>query len=126
MPTQIIYATILFTVALVLYSVAIWSDRHSPQLKRWQILVFFVGVVADIWGVWLSYLFVGQWVFTPHAILGFTALGLMLLHFIWLLLAFKSQDQQKMASFRRFGVAVWSVWLVSYLSGFVSGIQKLM
>ena len=126
MPTQIIYATILFTVALVLYSVAIWSERRSPQLKRWQILVFFVGVVADIWGVWLSYLFVGQLVFTPHAILGFTALGLMLLHFIWLLFAFKSKDQQKMVSFRRFGVAVWCVWLISYLSGFVSGIQKLM
>jgi len=126
MPTLIIYATILFTVALVLYSVAIWSDRRSPQIKLWQLSVFFIGVVADIWGVWLSYLFVGQLVFTPHAILGFTALGLMLLHFIWLLLAFKSKDQQKMVSFRRFGVAVWCVWLISYLSGFLSGIQKLM
>jgi len=125
-PTLIIYATTLFTLALILYSTAIWSERRSPDIKRWQILVFFIGVVADAWGVWLSYLFVGQLVFTPHAILGFTALILMLLHFVWLLVVFISGNQQKIMYFRRFGLVVWSVWLLSYLSGFVSGIQKLL
>ena len=126
MPTQLIYATVLFTLALLLYSTAIWSERHSAELKLWQVLVFFVGVVADAWGVWLSYLFVGQLVFTPHAILGFTALFLMLLHFVWLLVVFIGNNQQQIISFRRFGLSVWALWLLSYLSGFISGIQKVL
>jgi len=124
MPTEIIIATLLFTLALILYSTAIWSERLSKQLKSWHIFVFFLGVVADALGVWITYKLIGAIVLTPHAILGFTALTLMSLHFLWVLFVFK-KNQYRTQHFHQFGLLVWSIWVLSYLSGFITGLQKI-
>lgn len=126
MPATIIIATLLFTLALILYSIAIWSDRLSKKLKRWHIFVFFLGVLADGLGVWMTIKFMGgAIVFTPHAIFGFTALILMTLHFLWVLFVFV-RAKPRAQSFYQFSLLAWSIWIVSYLSGFVTGIQKMM
>ncbi|MBQ0719864.1 MAG: TIGR03987 family protein [Gammaproteobacteria bacterium] len=125
MPIEIIIATVFFTLALILYSTAIWSGRQAPQLKLWQIIVFFLGVSSDALGVWITIRFIGAIVLTPHAIFGFAALILMSLHFLWVLFIFINKQQQAIAT-HRFGFFVWSVWLLSYLSGFVTGLQKVL
>ena len=124
MPLEIIIATLLFTLALVLYSLAIWSGRTARHFKLWQIIVFFFGVSADALGVWVTVKFIGAIVLTPHAIFGFSALLLMSLHFLWVLFMFVANRQQTLGA-RRFGIFVWSVWMLSYLSGFVTGLQKM-
>jgi len=125
MPIEIIIATVLFSLALILYSTAIWSGRKSPQIKLWQIIVFFLGVSSDAWGVWITVKFIGAIVLTPHAIFGFTALLLMSLHFLWVLSLFITNKQQTLRT-HRFGLFVWSVWMLSYLSGFVTGLNKVL
>ena len=125
MPVEIIIATVLFTLALILYSTAIWSSRKSQQLQLWQIVVFFLGVSSDAWGVWITVKWVGAIVLTPHAIFGFTALILMSLHFLWVLSLFITNKQQTLRT-HRFGLFVWSVWMLSYLSGFVTGLNKVL
>ena len=125
MPIEIIIATVLFTLALILYSTAIWSGRKSQQLQLWQIIVFFLGVSSDAWGVWITVEFIGAIVLTPHAIFGFTALLLMSLHFLWVLSLFITNKQQTLRT-HRFGLFVWSVWMLSYLSGFVTGLDKVL
>jgi len=125
MPTEIIIATALFTLALALYSLAIWSGRVAQQLKLWQIVVFFFGVSADAIGVWVTVKFIGAIVLTPHAIFGFTSLFLMSLHFLWVLFVFVTSKQQTRRT-HQFGLFVWSIWMLSYLSGFVTGLQKVL
>ncbi|PCJ31433.1 MAG: TIGR03987 family protein [Gammaproteobacteria bacterium] len=125
MPIEIIIATVLFTLALILYSIAIWNERLTRVLKPWHLQVFFFGVLADALGVWITYKAVGAIVFTPHAILGFSALALMTINFLWVLIIFirNKQGQQR---FHQFGLSVWSIWIISYLSGFATGIQKIL
>ncbi len=125
MPIEIIIATVLFTLALILYSTAIWSGRKSQQLQLWQIIVFFLGVSSDAWGVWITVEFIGAIVLTPHAIFGFTALLLMSLHFLWVLSLFITNKQQTLRT-HRFGLFVWGIWMLSYLSGFVTGLDKVL
>ena len=125
MPTEILTATILFTLALVLYSLAIWRGRANSSLKLSQVLTFFCGVVADASGVWVTVDFIGAIVLTPHAIVGFLALLLICLHFLWVLFVFINNKAQT-PRFHQFGMFVWSVWVLSYLSGFISGLQKLV
>jgi len=125
MPIEIIIATVLFTLALILYSTAIWSGRKSQQLRLWQIVVFFLGVSSDAWGVWITVEFIGAIVLTPHAIFGFTALLLMSLHFLWVFSFFITNKVQT-PSTHRFGLFVWGIWMLSYLSGFVTGLDKVL
>ena len=124
MPIEIIIATIFFTLAFILYSVAIWRGRQAASLTLWRVIVFFLGLSADAFGVWVTVDFIGAIVLTPHAIFGFSALLLMSLHFLWVLFMFVANRQQTLGA-RRFGIFVWSVWMLSYLSGFVTGLQKL-
>lgn len=125
MLTEIIIATILFTLALILYSIAIWSERMRKQLMLWHVVVFSMGVTADALGVWITYKAVGGIVLTPHAIFGFTALFLMSVHFLWVLFSFiKAKPRTRF--FHHFNLFVWLFWVLSYLSGFVTGIQKML
>jgi len=125
MPIEIIIATVFFTLALILYSTAIWSGQVARQLKLWQLVVFFLGVSADALGVWITVEFIGAIVLTPHAIFGFSALILMSVHFLWVLLLFIANKQRSLRT-HQFGLFVWGVWMLSYLSGFVTGLQKVM
>jgi len=125
MPIEIIIATLLFTLALILYSLAIWSGRAARHLKLWQIIVFFCGVSADALGVGITIKFIGAIVLTPHAIFGFTSLLLMSLHFLWVLFVFIAGKEQTRRT-HQFGLFVWSIWMLSYLSGFITGLQKVL
>ena len=124
MPPMLLYAVILFTVALVLYTISVWSERLQCQLKTWHLVVFGLGVFADAMATWLTIEFVGAIVFTPHAIFGFTSLFLMALHFIWAVAVYAGNRKAGMRQFHRFSLLVWSVWMLSYITGFVSGLQK--
>ena len=125
MPPLLLYAVILFTVALVLYTISVWSERLQRHLKTWHLVVFGLGVVTDAVATWLTIEFVGAIVFTPHAIFGFTSLCLMALHFIWAVAVYAGDRKAGMSQFHRFSLLVWSVWMLSYITGFVSGLQKL-
>lgn len=125
MPEALLNATILFSIALVLYTIAIWSERLSRQLKKWHVLVFFAGVVTDFIATWITIEFIGAIVFTPHALFGFAALILMVLHFLWALMVLAHNNQQMVDLFHKFGLFVWGVWLISYLTGFILGMNKL-
>ena len=124
MPPLLLYAVILFTVALVLYTTSVWSERLQRQLKTWHMVVFGLGVVTDFVATWLTIEFVGAIVFTPHAIFGFVSLFLMALHFGWALVVYHGDHAAGAIQFHRFSLMVWSVWMLSYITGFVSGMQK--
>ena len=126
MPPLLIYAVILFTLALVLYTTSVWSERLQNDFKTWHLLVFALGVIIDALATWLTIEFMGGIVFTPHAVFGFISLIMMLLHFCWALVVYVGDKQAGRLQFHRFSLLVWSVWMMSYITGFVSGIQKFV
>ena len=125
MPPLLLNAVILFTLAMVLYTTSVWGERLQRQLKTWHLAFFTLGVFTDVIATWLTIKFVGSIVFTPHAIFGFTSLFLMALHLVWAIVVYVRDKEAGNKQFHRFSLSVWSLWMISYVTGFVSGMQKL-
>ena len=126
MPALLLWGIYLFTIALVFYSVSVWAGWFSKHLKLWHINVFLIGLFTDYLATVLTYIAIGGIVFTWHAILGFISIALMTVHVVWAIIAYLTKRGQLIANFHRISVIVWSIWLVSYVSGFGSGIEKVI
>ena len=121
----ILYAVVFFTTALIFYTTGVWSERLSRRLKAWHVIAFFLGVITDALGTWLMVKNLGYIKFTPHTVAGFMGFFLMVFHFIWATIVIMTNDQQRISYFYHFSLLVWSVWMISYLSGLILGVQRL-
>ena len=101
MSNYIIFGAIFFTLALIFYSIAIWSDYFRQKLEKWHIGIF-----------------------NAHSISGFLGLFLMVLHLCWGTLVIMSNDVRRQQLFHRFSLFVWLFWLVSYISGVYIGLNR--
>lgn len=87
--------------------------------------LFFVGVSVDTLGTVLTYVAIGGLTFTPHSITGFICLALMMMHLIWAVIVLRKGEERALTNFHKLSLFVWSVWMISYASGFVSGMGKM-
>lgn len=108
--------TIIISLALVFYSIGVWSERIQGRLKPWHLAFFFLGLICDTWGTGLMFEFVGGMMFDLHGITGLAAIILMAVHAVWALVVLLRKDENAIRNFHRFSVAVWVIWLVPYLS----------
>jgi uncharacterized repeat protein (TIGR03987 family) len=115
-------ASIIITLALVFYSIGVWSERFSGRLKRWHLVFFVLGLTCDAWGTGMMFEMVGGMTFELHGITGLVAILLMLIHAIWALVVLIKIDEKAIKSFRKFSVAVWAIWLIPYFSPMVFGL----
>jgi uncharacterized repeat protein (TIGR03987 family) len=118
MTTTTLFAIILISSALVCYSIGVWSARLVGKLKRWHLLFFWVGFVADAAGTTLMSTTAGGWAFNVHGITGMVALLLMLINAVWATMVIIRQDEKDRVKFPRFSVFVWAVWLIPFFTGF--------
>ena len=125
MTPLLLTAVILFTIAMVFYTWGIWAEKLARRLKRWHVYMFACGVGVDALATVLTFIVVGGLVWTPHSIMGFISLGLMTIHFGWAILVIKRGEEHALTNFHKLSLFVWSVWMFSYLSGFVLGMGKI-
>lgn len=52
----LIVSVVLITLALVFYTVGVWSERLSRYLKPWHVLCFWTGWTFDVSGTWAMHL----------------------------------------------------------------------
>lgn len=109
-------ATIIITLALIFYSIGVWSERISGELKKWHLVFFVMGLICDTWGTGLMFEFVGGMTFDIHGITGLIAILLMLVHALWAYFVLRKNDEQAIKNFHKFSVAVWLIWLIPYFS----------
>jgi uncharacterized repeat protein (TIGR03987 family) len=115
-------ATIIITLALIFYSIGVWSERLAGQLKPWHLVFFWLGLMCDTWGTGLMLDMAGGLSFDLHAVTGVLAIGLMAIHAAWASLVLIRKDERWIFRFHRFSVVVWAIWLVPYLSPMVFAI----
>lgn len=125
MTTLIIIAVIFFTAALFFYTVGVWSERIGRNLKHWHVQFFLFGVLTDALGTWLMFENLGYIKFTAHTVSGFIAFFLMVFHYFWARRVLKIGSEKQRRNFHKFSLAVWLIWMVSYLSGMVLGMRML-
>lgn len=112
-------AVIIINLALLFYSIGVWSERIQGRLKVWHTIFFWMGLVCDTWGTGMMFDYVGGMTFDIHGISGLLAILLMLVHAIWATYVLLKRDEKMIVSFHKFSVFVWLVWLIPYLSPMV-------
>ena len=114
-------STVLISLALVFYSIGVWSERLAGRLKPWHLIFFWLGLVCDTAGTGLMLEMAGGLTFDVHAVTGVLAILLMVVHAIWATLVLLRKDERAIVNFHKFSVAVWAIWLIPYFSGVVMG-----
>jgi len=109
-------ASTIMGLALLFYSIGVWSERIAGKLKPWHLVFFVLGLICDTWGTGMMFEFVGGMTFDIHGITGLIAILLMLIHAVWAFWVLFKKDEKAIANFHKFSVAVWVIWLIPYLS----------
>jgi uncharacterized repeat protein (TIGR03987 family) len=110
---------VVINLALLFYSIGVWSERLSGRLKTWHLVFFWLGLICDTWGTGLMFEMVGGLTYDVHGLTGLLAIVLMFTHAIWATAVLLRKDEKLIVSFHKLSVAVWLVWLVPYLSPMV-------
>ncbi len=122
---MLLYAIISITMALVFYTLGVWSEKIQGELKVWHLVVFYLGLVCDTMGTALmSQLAEGGFKFNFHGVTGLLAIVLMLVHALWATFVLVKKDEKAKANFHKFSIIVWVIWLVPYISGAMFGMAK--
>lgn len=125
MSPLLIASSTLITLALVFYSLGVWSERFARYLKPWHVAAFWTGFVFDVSGTLAMHrLAEGRFDLTdPHTLTGQIALWLMLAHAIWATRVARKGTEEARIGFHRYSLVVWLIWLVPYASGAYLGMR---
>ncbi|MCI1984772.1 MAG: TIGR03987 family protein [Bifidobacteriaceae bacterium] len=124
---MLVTAIVLITLALVFYTIGVWSEKRAGILKPWHAVMFILGLLCDGSGTFTMSLIAqsGQTIGNPTlnavmSVTGTLALLLMAAHAIWALVVLGRQRGSEMRVFHRFSLVVWCVWLVPYIIGAIT------
>jgi uncharacterized repeat protein (TIGR03987 family) len=112
-------AIIVINLALIFYSIGVWSERIQGRLKVWHTVFFWLGLVCDTWGTGLMMEYAGGMSYDIHGLSGFLAIALMFVHAIWATIVLARKDEKMILNFHKFSIFVWLVWLIPYFSPMV-------
>lgn len=119
---MLIFAIISITLALIFYSVGVWSEKIQGVLKKWHLVIFWCGLAFDTLGTSLMSEIAGKgFELNFHGITGLIAIVLMFFHALWATRVIVKNDEKSKAGFHKFSLVVWFIWLVPYISGMIFG-----
>ncbi|MDP4104361.1 MAG: HsmA family protein [Bacillota bacterium] len=122
---MLLYAIIFISLALVFYTVGVWSEKIQEVLKNWHVIIFWLGLVCDTSGTTImGKIANGGFLYSFHGITGLLAILLMLFHVIWATIVLVKKDKEMMKNFHRFSILVWFIWLIPYISGMIFGMTR--
>ena len=122
MPTNLITPIISITLALVFYTIGVWSEHRKKRLQFNHLVFFLLGLLFDTIGTAMMSQIANaseqvahgiNW----HAITGGLAIVLMLIHAIWAAIVLIKKNEKQQQIFHKFSVMVWLIWLVPYIGG---------
>ncbi|MST72536.1 HsmA family protein [Olsenella porci] len=128
MRSLVMPASLAITLALVLYTIGVFSERRAGRLGGRQLALFWCGLACDTTGTTLMTMIAhsgGTGAPAIHGITGALAIVLMLFHAVWATVVFVRHDDGVARTFHRLSTVVWLVWLVPYLIGLFMGMPML-
>ncbi|TET06659.1 MAG: TIGR03987 family protein [Candidatus Thorarchaeota archaeon] len=115
------------TAALITYTIAVWGEQITKELKPAFVVMFCVGVICDTTGTLLMTLIetspLGLFETIFHIVTGAAAIFLMLIHAVWAIKVLIQKDEMSAARFHKFSKFVWLFWLVPFLSPMFTGMM---
>jgi uncharacterized repeat protein (TIGR03987 family) len=121
-----IASSILITLALIFYTVGVWSERIARYLKPWHVTAFWTGFVFDVSGTLAMHRIATRLfdICEPHTLTGQIALWLMLGHAMWATRVARKGSVDARKGFHRYSLFVWIVWLIPYFGGMYLGMHR--
>jgi uncharacterized repeat protein (TIGR03987 family) len=125
MSSLMIVSATLITLALVFYSLGVWSERIAGYLEPWHVAAFWTGFAFDVSGtVAMTSMAEGNFdLRESHTLTGQIALWLMLAHAIWATRVAAKGTEQARQGFQRYSLIVWLIWLIPYFGGWYLGMR---
>jgi uncharacterized repeat protein (TIGR03987 family) len=117
MTPNMVLATVLIVLALVCYSIGVWSERIAGRLKPWHVVFFYLGLVFDTTGTGIMMEAAGGLTSDVHGVTGVAAILLMVIHAVWATVVLARRDEIAIRNFHKFSIVVWAIWLVPFLTG---------
>ena len=118
-------ASAVISLALVAYTIGVFSERRSGELKRSHLVFFWLGLICDSTGTGLMPIMAqnsGGAMSPLHPVTGFLAIALMLFHAAWATYVVFRGNEKTRRGFHTLSIGVWLVWLVPYFVGMLIGI----
>lgn len=130
MNSTLMFAIVAITLALIFYTIGVFSERKAKSLNKKHVIIFWLGLLCDTIGTLAMEQIaktgsatmsqIGQIV---HGVTGFLAIVLMLIHALWATFVLYKNDEKKKVTFHKFSIFVWMIWLVPYIIGMVMGMM---
>ena len=131
---MLLYAVIFINLALVFYTIGVWSEKIQNRLKPWHVIVFWIGFACDIIGTFTMETIAKRSIggvaqsiiqYLPlqmnfHGLSGALALILMAFHALWATIVLIKKDTAMIENFHKFSLVVWIIWLIPFVSGAVA------
>ncbi|ABQ27451.1 HsmA family protein [Geotalea uraniireducens] len=124
---MLLKAVMFMNLALIFYSYAVFSGRKEG-LHRKHLLVFGIGLFFDYLGTRQMNLFAIAYGKAPewHNLTGILSLAGMAFHFLLALIATLLQKADAVnRTFHRVSLTIYSLWLVAFASGAISGMMRI-
>jgi len=126
----LIFAIVAITLALIFYTIGVFSERKSKNLKKNHVIIFWLGLICDTTGTLTMSKIAKSGAntmsamgLTLHGVTGFLAIVLMLFHAIWATWVLYKNEEKKKETFHKFSIVVWLIWLIPYFIGMVLGMK---
>lgn len=126
MNPMLIAATVSILIAAAVYSIAVFGEFRSRDLKRWHLALFWTGLVFDTFGTTLMSRLAGGFEFNIHGVLGILAIVIMLVHATWAAVVLLLGRERLLHNFHHFSLTAWALWMVSLVTGFAIAIPAMM
>lgn len=122
---MLVYAIVFINLALLFYTIGVWSEKIQKQLKGWHLIVFWFGLLFDTLGTsFMAAIARNGFSFDFHGITGLLAIVLMLIHVIWATWVMTSNNKAMQVKFHNLSFIVWLVWLIPFGSGAFFSMMK--
>ena len=119
-------AVIAITLALIFYTIGVWSEHRAKVLRPVNLVFFWLGLCMDTAGTMMMSMLAdgsGGGLMSAHGITGMIAIILMMIHAVWATVVLAKKDEKAMQDFHRFSIAVWVIWLVPFVLGMMMGMR---
>lgn len=122
---MLIYAIVFINLALVFYTIGVWSEKIQKRLKGWHLVVFWIGLLFDTLGTsFMAQIAQKGFSLDFHGITGLLAIALMLIHVVWATWVMLSHNKNMQLKFHKFSLFVWLLWLIPFVSGAVFSMMR--
>lgn len=124
MSPLLLFSVIVTVLALGFYTSAVWWVWGKRTIHRGHLAFYWLGFACDLAGTIGMSLIAGRFEWNAHGITGALALGLMAINAVWVTILHRTPDKDKFNAYRKISLAIWGVWLVSFLTGMMLSMTR--